>query len=165
MLMAGEIGTSSLLVAPPAADLDLGGRSAAALLDTAYQRLSGRRGPGAGRPTKMYQRSARQVSVTLPERRYDLAGQLLAQAIDDATRQGTPVLAALHAAAAELGATLGDQVRDEMGPRPGAERRIAATCDTLAAHGYEPRREGDSITMANCPSTRWPAPTPSWSAG
>ena len=164
MLMAGEIGTSSLLVAPPAADLDLGGRSAAEVLDTAYQRLSGRRGPGAGRPTKMYQRSARQVSVTLPERRYDLAGQPLAQAIEDATRQGTPVLAALHAAA-ELGATLGDQVRDEMGPRPGAERRIAATCDTLAAHGYEPRREGDSITMANCPSTRWPAPTPSWSAG
>jgi len=37
------------------------------------------------------------------------------------------------------------------GPRPGAERRIAATCGTLAAHGYEPRREGDNITMANCP--------------
>ena len=67
MLTAGEMGTSSLLVAPPAADLDLGGPSAAALLDTAYQRLSGRRGPGAGRPTKLYQRSGRQVSVTLPE--------------------------------------------------------------------------------------------------
>src|SRR6476661_2902690 len=61
------------------------------LLDTEFQRLSGRRGPGAGRPAKLYRRSGRELSVTLPARRYDLAGQLLAQAIDDSTRDGTPV--------------------------------------------------------------------------
>ena len=72
------------------------------LLDTEFRRLSGRRGPGAGRPTKLYRRSGRELSVTLPERRYDLAGQLLASAIDDSTRTGTPVLDALHTAAAEL---------------------------------------------------------------
>ena len=59
------------------------------LLDTGFQRLSGRRGPGAGRPTKLYRRSGRELSVTLPERRYDLAGRLLAQAIDDSTMTGT----------------------------------------------------------------------------
>ena len=48
------------------------------LLDTEYRRLSGRRGPGAGRPTKLYRRSGRQVAVTLPPRHYDLAGQILA---------------------------------------------------------------------------------------
>ena len=42
------------------------------LLDTNFKRLGGRDGPGAGRPTKRYRRSARQVTVALPERRYDL---------------------------------------------------------------------------------------------
>lgn len=121
------------------------------LLDTDFKRLSGRRGPGAGRPTKLYKRSTRQVSVTLPQRRYDLAGQLMARAIDDSGRDGTTVLDALHAAAADLGAALGDQARESAGARPGRERLVMAACATLAAHGYEPRRQGDTITLANCP--------------
>lgn len=121
------------------------------LLDTDFKRLSGRRGPGAGRPTKLYKRSTRQVSVTLPQRRYDLAGQLMARAIDDSGRDGTTVLDALHAAAADLGAALGDQARESAGARPGRERLVMAACETLAAHGYEPRRQGDTITLANCP--------------
>ncbi len=60
------------------------------LLDTEFRRLSGRRGPGAGRPTKLYRRSARQVAVTLPQRHYDLAGQILAGAVEDAARDGRP---------------------------------------------------------------------------
>lgn len=121
------------------------------LLDTDFKRLTGRRGPGAGRPTKLYRRSTRQVSVTLPERRYDLAGQLMARAIADSERDGTPVVDALHAAAADLGATLGDQAREHAGARPGRERLVSAACAALAAHGYEPRRQGNAITLANCP--------------
>jgi predicted ArsR family transcriptional regulator len=70
------------------------------LLDASFKRLSERRGPGAGRPTKLYARSNRQLSVTLPERRYDLAGQLLATAIDNAAAERTTVTDALNAAAA-----------------------------------------------------------------
>lgn len=121
------------------------------LLDTDFKRLSGRRGPGAGRPSKLYKRSARQVSVTLPERRYDLAGHLMAQAIDDSVHLDIPVVDALRAAAADLGAMLGDQAREQAGARPNRERLVAATCETLAAHGYEPRRQGDTISLANCP--------------
>src|SRR6266545_4761262 len=51
------------------------------LLDAAYRRLSGRQGPGAGRPAKLYRRSTRQLAITLPQRRYDLAGRLLARAL------------------------------------------------------------------------------------
>jgi predicted ArsR family transcriptional regulator len=47
------------------------------LLDVSYQR---RTGPGAGRPAKLYRRSPHQVAVSLPQRRYDLAGQLLSSA-------------------------------------------------------------------------------------
>src|SRR5215212_8491675 len=55
------------------------------LLVISFKRLSERRGPGAGRPTKLYARSARQLSVILPERRYEVAGHLLAAAIEDAS--------------------------------------------------------------------------------
>ncbi|HKN51315.1 MAG TPA: helix-turn-helix domain-containing protein, partial [Amycolatopsis sp.] len=46
------------------------------LLTVSYERRTGRSGPGAGRPAKLYSRSARQVSISLPERRYELAGRL-----------------------------------------------------------------------------------------
>lgn len=121
------------------------------LLDTEFQRLSGRKGPGAGRPTKLYRRSGRELSVTLPARRYDLAGQLLASAIDDSTRAGTPVLQTLDAAAAECGRRLGDQARQTLGPRPGPAEQVSTVCAVLTAHGYEPRREGAIVTLANCP--------------
>src|SRR3954454_16062176 len=48
------------------------------LLDVVRQRRSGRSGPGAGRPAKLYRRAAASLVVSLPERRYDLAGELLA---------------------------------------------------------------------------------------
>src|SRR5215208_4398125 len=38
----------------------------ASLLDVVYERRSGRTGPGAGRPAKLYRRSTKQVSVSLP---------------------------------------------------------------------------------------------------
>jgi predicted ArsR family transcriptional regulator len=121
------------------------------LLDTEFKRLAGRRGPGAGRPTKLYKRSAVQVSVTLPERRYDLAGRLMARAIDNSTPNRPAAIASLHAEAGEYGTRLGERARETAGVRPCRERLITAACETLAAQGYEPRRRGGSITLANCP--------------
>jgi len=121
------------------------------LLDTDFKRLSQRRGPGAGRPTKLYRRSSRQLSVTLPERRYDLAAQLMASAIDHATTVGSTVTDAVHAAAADRGHTLGDQVRAEAGSRPSRERLLTSIYDALTDYGYEPRRGGSTITLCNCP--------------
>jgi predicted ArsR family transcriptional regulator len=121
------------------------------LLDTEFRRLGDRQGPGAGRPTKLYRRSGREVSVTVPERRYDLAGQLLASAVEESAREGTPVLPSLHRVAAAWGARLGDEARAAAGPRPGRDRLVGATCDVLASHGYEPRADDRSVTLANCP--------------
>lgn len=121
------------------------------LLDTEFKRLSGRRGPGAGRPTKFYRRSARQVSVTLPERRYDLAGQLMARAIEDSGRDHAPVVQALHAAAADLGGALGACARQQAGAQPNSDQQVQAACRALAAVGYEPHRQGATIALANCP--------------
>jgi predicted ArsR family transcriptional regulator len=121
------------------------------LLDTNFKRLSERRGPGAGRPTKLYKRSSRQLSVTLPERRYDLAAQLLASAIDTAIVDSSTVTDALNAAAANWGRTVGDQARADAGPRPSRERLLASTCGALTEYGYEPHRVGSAIVLCNCP--------------
>jgi predicted ArsR family transcriptional regulator len=121
------------------------------LLDTDFKRLSERRGPGAGRPTKLYRRSSRQLSLTLPERRYDLAAQLLASAIDDATTDGTTVTDALNTAAAQWGRAVGDQAQAAAGPQADRERLLACTYQALADHGYAPRRAGDTIMLSNCP--------------
>ena len=48
------------------------------LLSVSYERRSGRSGPGAGRPAKMYDRSEREVVVSVPPRDYGLAARLLA---------------------------------------------------------------------------------------
>ena len=121
------------------------------LLDASFKRLSERRGPGAGRPTKLYRRSSRQLSVTLPERRYDLAGQLLASAIDNASQDGTAATDALTAVAAQWGGAVGDQARAAAGPRPSRERLIAATCHALTDYGYAPHRTDGAILLSNCP--------------
>jgi predicted ArsR family transcriptional regulator len=121
------------------------------LLDISFKRLSERRGPGAGRPTKLYARSSRQLSVILPERRYDLAGQLLATAIDNAAEQGTTPADALIAVATAWGRSVADEARDAAGTRPSPEQLLACTCQALAENGYEPHRTGGSVVLRNCP--------------
>ncbi len=122
------------------------------LLETDFRRLSGRTGPGAGRPAKLYKRSSREVSVTIPERHYDLAGRLMAQAIDEAVRCGTPVLDDLRQAAIDHGSDLGRRALAEAGGELADDEAVmSAARRALAAHGFEPRTEDSTITLANCP--------------
>lgn len=112
--------------------------AAQSLLDVVYERRSGRTGPGAGRPAKLYRRSTRQVAVSLPDRHYELAGRLLAQAVEESDATGEPVREVLHRKAEELGSQLGGQ--------DGAD-----LVELLERHGFEPRREDEAIALANCP--------------
>jgi predicted ArsR family transcriptional regulator len=64
------------------------------LLEADYVRLTGRTGPGAGRPAKRYRRGHREFAVALPARDYELAGHIKAEAISESTRAGTPILGA-----------------------------------------------------------------------
>ncbi|MFF8934576.1 helix-turn-helix transcriptional regulator [Streptomyces paradoxus] len=108
------------------------------LLDVVYERRSGRTGPGAGRPAKLYKRSARQVTVSLPERHYELAGRLLAQALEESESTGEPVRSVLHRKARGLGAQLAG---------PGQADVFAV----LEENGFEPRSAGGAIVLGNCP--------------
>jgi predicted ArsR family transcriptional regulator len=112
------------------------------LLDVHYERRSGRTGPGAGRPAKLYRRAECSVSVSLPERRYDLAGELLAAAVVEADQSGERPAAVLDRRAFARGRELAAEV-DAEGPE--------AALRVLEEQGFEPRETDDGIALANCP--------------
>ncbi|HSH23093.1 MAG TPA: helix-turn-helix domain-containing protein, partial [Acidimicrobiales bacterium] len=136
-----EEAASGLGVALHAAKFHLDKLVADGLLEVEYSRPPGAGGPGAGRPAKRYRRTDRQFSVSLPARRYELAGRLLARAVDDAERDGIPVREALANAARRVGQAMGTDVRQRMGRRSSLAALSTAACEVLADEGFEPRAD------------------------
>ncbi|MFD7476947.1 helix-turn-helix transcriptional regulator [Streptomyces sp. NPDC059837] len=119
----------------------------AGLLESGSRRLTGRSGPGAGRPAKVYTRARVERSVSLPARDYRTAAELLAEAAEQAGLD-----AGLCAAARRRGETL----RGTAAPCGGLEEAM----EMLAARGYEPHLEDAEeatgaaarvVRMRNCP--------------
>jgi predicted ArsR family transcriptional regulator len=111
------------------------------LLVAIFRKTSAKTGPGSGRPAKVYSRSSQEFAVSIPERRYDLAAELLASAIDESHRTGEPVRDALERVATAEGRELG--------------RSAGSFVDALAETGYEPRDDGaGGLTLVNCPFHR-----------
>ncbi|MFF2426849.1 helix-turn-helix transcriptional regulator [Streptomyces mirabilis] len=119
----------------------------AGLLESGSRRLTGRSGPGAGRPAKVYTRARAERSVSLPARDYRTAAELLAEAAEQAGLD-----AELRAAARRRGEAL----RGSGAPCGGLEQAV----EMLAARGYEPHLEGVEgatgaaarvVRMRNCP--------------
>src|SRR5262245_18361016 len=120
------------------------------LLVPEFRRLTGRSGPGAGRPAKLYRRAPGTVAVSLPERRYDVAASLFATTLESLSDELPPER--LRDAAHETGRAVGRSARQDAGPRPSRARRRLALLDTLRDRGYEPREAaGGEIRFGNCP--------------
>ena len=119
------------------------------LLVAEFRRLSGRTGPGAGRPAKLYRRSEREIEISMPERRYEAAARMMASALDRAGNEVPPP--SVRASAHEAGLAMGVAARREAGPRPGKRRRHDALLGALRERGYEPREAGGEISLGNCP--------------
>lgn len=117
------------------------------LLVTTFRRLSGRAGPGAGRPSKLYRRSGRQLAVSLPPRSYELAARLLAAAVDTSGSRRTR--SELHTVARTVGEQIGADAKGRAQPR--RPPRVAAAVAALTAHGYEPEPLKEGIRLRNCP--------------
>lgn len=116
------------------------------LLEVEHRRLSGRSGPGAGRPAKVYRRTSEEIAVSVPERSYDLVGSVLAAAVEQSLG-GAPLARALseqaHARGHEIGrayAATGDEL----------DRAAGA----LGDEGFEPTRQGSELRLRNCPFDR-----------
>jgi predicted ArsR family transcriptional regulator len=118
------------------------------LLEVEFRRLSGRTGPGAGRPSKLYRRSPREFTLTLPPRRYDLVGDILAAAVGRAGA-GEDLDAALAASAHAEGRAVGGEAAGVAAPPALVE--LADLAAVLAGQGYEPALAPDAVSLANCP--------------
>jgi predicted ArsR family transcriptional regulator len=121
------------------------------LLEAGYRRPPGRSGPGAGRPAKVYRRRGTDLDVSVPERRYDLAGALLVRAVAEAARTGVPAAASLRRVANDAGRAAGAEAATPSGGQRGPGEALTALVGALVRDGYEPRRQRSGITLANCP--------------
>jgi predicted ArsR family transcriptional regulator len=129
--VAGALGIGRTLAA-----FHLDRLAGAGLLDVSFERRSGRGGPGAGRPAKLYRRSAAEHAVSLPPRRYLDAAGLLAEAVESSGADGH-----LFEAARRRGRAMG-------GDAASAGERLI---EVLAGQGYEPVPRADRIELGNCP--------------
>lgn len=111
------------------------------LLQAHYARLAGRSGPGAGRSSKLYEPTERSFEVSLPPRAYDLVGHVLLAALETKRADESPEQAARRVGY-EAGANAG---------RSAASRSTPTTEAILTELGFEPRRDGGRIVLANCP--------------
>ena len=119
------------------------------LLVTSFRRLTGRSGPGAGRPAKLYERSEAQLAVSLPAREYELAARLLLKALDGGGRSGATER--LQKAARELGEQAGAQEAERAGAPRSRSASLERVQPVLERLGYEPFRDNDSVRLSNCP--------------
>ena len=109
----------------------------AGILTISYQRLTGRAGPGAGRPAKLYTRASREMTVSVPPRDYELLARLLVAAVEQDA--GGAVRAAVNGVALEAGQRAGAQSGGDV---------IAA----LRSCGYLPHVDDDDcVSLRNCP--------------
>ncbi|MBB2942300.1 putative ArsR family transcriptional regulator [Actinoplanes lutulentus] len=106
---------------------------AAGLLDASYARLSGRTGPGAGRPAKLYHLAAAEHAVSVPPRAYRGAAELLAEALE------------------RVGA---EETLNEVARAHGRGLRSADVVTRLTEQGYEPDFSGETAIFRNCPFHR-----------
>jgi predicted ArsR family transcriptional regulator len=145
--VAGKIGISRKLAA-----FHLDKLLERGLLKTHYARPPGRSGPGAGRSAKFYEPSDLEVDVTIPARRYDLAGELLLQTVLSEAPGETGHDAALRVARGR-GLELGRSQRSERKLRSlGAERALGVAREILEEFGFEPYSDArGELALRNCP--------------
>ncbi len=143
---AGALG-----IGRPLAAFHLDRLVAGGLLATEFRRTNGRRGPGAGRPAKLYRRAGTALEVSLPPRRYEWAARVLAAGFEGAgpaTRKA--LVEAARASGRSLAAEQGSGASDQ-GAAPDGHQRLR---ETLRAQGFEPREdraEPTVIHLLNCP--------------
>jgi predicted ArsR family transcriptional regulator len=108
---------------------------------------------GRGRTPKVYEPVAGGVHLSIPQRRYDLVGEILADAVATAPRDAAKATQRL---AFDRGRELGDQWRATQVRRTGRHAvgrdQVDAALAALTSLGYEPQPEqAGTVALSNCP--------------
>jgi predicted ArsR family transcriptional regulator len=104
---------------------------------------------GRGRTPKVYRPSGDALTLTVPERRYELVAEILADAVaEDPTRAAE----AAHERATRRGVELGRQLAPHVPPNGDAAVQLATVGLALDDLGFEPRPTPEAgLILANCP--------------
>src|SRR5699024_6890284 len=78
------------------------------------------------------------------QREYEFAAELMAGAIAESITSGDSVQTLLQQRSRAAGAALAERLPQAADPLTGA-------CEVLTELGYEPRLQGETVEMANCP--------------
>jgi predicted ArsR family transcriptional regulator len=113
------------------------------LLRATYGQPQGRLPGKVGRSSKLYEPSDLSLEISVPERRYDLLADTLAEAV---TSGGAEAVAC--AIAGRRGAALGRHA-----PVAGTDSPLVAAVKLLSSHGFEPAEAPGTTTflLRNCP--------------
>jgi predicted ArsR family transcriptional regulator len=118
-------------------------------LGVSRSRRSGKSGPGAGRPAKLYEVTTKEVALQFPARRYDLLSELLVRVVqrlepDDA-----------GAVAEAVGREYGKQLAAEIGlpDEQGFETAVQAVARAMMGVGFDTAVDPDGGTLVTrfCP--------------
>jgi predicted ArsR family transcriptional regulator len=111
------------------------------VLTVEFRNLGGKAGPGSGRPAKLYRPAQPELGASVPDRNYDLAGELMAAAIERSSAAGEPVRDALLATSYAKGLEMAEGSH--------------SLEDFLSAEGYLPDPDGaGGFALRNCPFHR-----------
>jgi predicted ArsR family transcriptional regulator len=118
----------------------------AGLLEVAYERRTGRAGPGAGRPAKVYRATPDLAAIEFPERHYAALLALVADEVPDAERSER-----LGRSGARFASLLAGE--SPPGPAGSFADAVAALRATLAGLGYGTTLEsiGDDEAVLSTP--------------
>ncbi len=118
-------------------------------LQVSHRRRGDRRGPGAGRPAKHYEPTAKEVSLQFPMRRYDLLAELLCRVLERIAPEDAPAIAE------QVGADYGRELAAQIGlpTEAGFDVAVQAVARTMMGMGFDTEARPDARTLLthSCP--------------
>ena len=118
-------------------------------LMVSHRRPSGVGGPGAGRPAKCYEATAKEVSVHFAPRRFEMLVEMLIRILDEVAPDD------LSKVAESVGRAYGEELAAEIGvpDEPGYDGAVQAVASAMTGLGFsvDPDVEGQRLLTSYCP--------------
>ena len=113
------------------------------------QRPPGKTGPGAGRPAKCYEATAKEIAIQFPPRRHELLSELLLRVVERVAPEDGPQIAE------EIGLEYGRELAAQVGmpEEAGFESAVTAVARAMLGVGFEMQALPDDrrLLTSHCP--------------
>jgi predicted ArsR family transcriptional regulator len=118
-------------------------------LRVSHRRPSGKAGPGAGRPAKTYEATAKEVTVHFAPRRFEMLVEMLIRVLDEVAPDNVGKVAEA------VGRAYGEELAAEIGEpeEPGYDGAVQAVASAMTGLGFsvDPDVQGQRLLTSHCP--------------